>query len=68
MTVNSFLPRIVVAEEMSYVGEFPNVATTTGGPPLTQKVTNTVSTTMVFGLCTCKWGIFALVGDLLQSH
>ena len=37
MTVNSFLPRIVVAEKMSYVGEFPNVATTTGGPPLTQK-------------------------------
>ena len=23
--------------------------------------TNTVSTTTVFGLCTCKWGIFALV-------
>ena len=30
--------------------------------------TNTISTTTVFGLCTCKWGIFALVGDPLQSH
>ena len=27
------------------------------------KITNTVSTTTVFGLCTCKWGIFAVVGD-----
>ena len=25
-------------------------------------------TTAIFGLCTHKWGIFALVGDPLQSH
>ena len=25
-------------------------------------------TTAVFYLCMCKWGIFALVGDLLQSN
>ena len=24
-------------------------------------------TTAVFGLCMCRWGIFALVGDPLQS-
>ena len=38
------------------------------GSPTYTKITNTVSTTTVFGLCTCKWGIFALVGDPLQSH
>ena len=38
------------------------------GFPTYTKLTNTVSTTTVFGLCTCKWGIFALVGNLLQSH
>ena len=38
------------------------------GAPTYTKITNTVSTTTVFGLCTCKWGIFALVGDPLQSH
>ena len=32
------------------------------GSPTYTKITNTVSTTSVFGLCTCKWGI------LLQSH
>ena len=26
------------------------------GSPTYKKITNTVSTTMVFGLCTCKWG------------
>ena len=38
------------------------------GSPTYTKITNTISTTTVFGLCTCKWGIFALVGDLLQCH
>ena len=38
------------------------------GSPTYTKITNTVSTTTVFGLCTCKWRIFALVGDPLQSH
>ena len=37
------------------------------GSPTYTKITNRVSTTSVFGLCMCKWGIFAL-GDLLQSH
>ena len=26
------------------------------GSPTYTKITNTVSTTTVFGLCTCKWG------------
>ena len=38
------------------------------GSPTYTKITNMVPTTMAFGLCTCKWGIFALVGDPLQSH
>ena len=38
------------------------------GSPTYAKTTNAVPTTAVFGLCTCKWGIFALVGDPLQSH
>ena len=38
------------------------------GSPTYTKITKTVSTTTVFGLCTCMWGIFALVGDPLQSH
>ena len=38
------------------------------GSPTNTKITNTVSTTTVFGLCTCKWGNFTLVGDSLQSH
>ena len=38
------------------------------GSPTYMKTTNTVSTTMVFGICTCKWGIFALVGDFLQPQ
>ena len=38
------------------------------GSPTYTKITNTVSTTTVFGLCRCKWGIFAVVGDPLQSH
>ena len=35
--------------------------------PTYTKITNTVSTTTVFDLYACKWGVFALVGDLLQS-
>ena len=38
------------------------------GSPTYTKITFRVSTTTVFGLCTCKWGIFTLVGDPLQSH
>ena len=38
------------------------------GSPTYTKITSRVSTTTVFGLCTCKWGIFALVWDLLQSQ
>ena len=38
------------------------------GSPTYTKITNLVSITTVFGLCTCKWGIFALVGDLIQSQ
>ena len=30
------------------------------GSPTYTKITNMVSTTTVFGLCTCKWGIFSL--------
>ena len=41
---------------------------TNANSPTYTKITNTVSTTTVFGLCTCKCGIFALVGDLLQFH
>ena len=33
-----------------------------------EKISNKVSTTKIFGLCTCKWGIFALGGDLVQFH
>ena len=41
----------------------------TAGPPYKySKTTNTDSTTTFLGLCTCKWGILALVGDLLQTH
>ena len=29
------------------------------GSPTYTKITNTVSTTTIFGLCMCKWGIFA---------
>ena len=35
----------------------------TESPPTYKKITNTVSTTTFFGLCTCKGGILALVGD-----
>ena len=38
------------------------------GFPTYTKITKKVSTTTVFGLSVCKWGIFALVGDPLQSH
>ena len=39
------------------------------GPSLTRRsLFNTVSTATVFCICTCKWGIFALVGNPLQSH
>ena len=38
------------------------------GSPTYAKITNAVPTTAVLGLCTCKWGIFAQVGDPLQSH
>ena len=38
------------------------------GSPTYTKITNTVCTTTVLGLCTRKWGIFMLAGDLLQSH
>ena len=33
------------------------------GSPTYTKITNTVSTSTFFGLCTCKWGKLALVGD-----
>ena len=33
------------------------------GSPTYTKITTMVSTNTVFGLCTCKWGILALVGD-----
>ena len=44
------------------------------GSPTYTKITDTISTTTVFGLsmciflCMCKWGIFALVEDPIQSH
>ena len=38
------------------------------GSPTYSVFTTADPTTVVFGLCTCKWGIFALVWDLLQSH
>ena len=38
------------------------------GSPTYVKITNTVPYFRSFGLCTCKWAIFGLVGDLLQSH
>ena len=38
------------------------------GSPTYMKIINTVSATTVLSLCTCKWGIFALVADPLQSH
>ena len=38
------------------------------GSPTYKKIINTVFATTVLSLCTCKWGIFALVGDPLQSH
>ena len=38
------------------------------GSPTYTKISNMVSTTMVFGLCTCKWGIFPLVGPYSPSN
>ena len=38
------------------------------GSPNYVKITNAVPYFRGYGLCTSKWGIFALVGDLLQSH
>ena len=39
-----------------------------GGPPFMRKITNVVLYFRGFGPCTRKWGIFALLGDLLQSN
>merc|ERR1712008_300778 len=55
------LARLLCAQRASK----PTSAIYRGSPTYT-KITNTVSTTTVFGLCMCKCGIFALVGDLLQ--
>ena len=38
------------------------------GSHTSAKITNAVPYFHSFSLCTRKWGIFALVGDLLQSH
>ena len=38
------------------------------GSPTYMKTTNTVSTTTVFGLCTCKWGFQHQQGTTVQSH
>ena len=38
------------------------------GCPTYTVFTTADSTTAIFGLCMRKWGIFALVGDPLQSH
>ena len=38
------------------------------GSPTYAKLTNAVPYFCGFGLCTRKWGIFPLLGDLLQSH
>ena len=38
------------------------------GSPAYAVFTTMDPTTAMFGLCTRKWGIFAFVGDLLQSH
>ena len=38
------------------------------GVPTYTKITNMVSTTMVFWLMYLQMGIFTLLGDLLQSH
>jgi hypothetical protein len=39
----------------------------TGGPHLYANFTNAVPTYTLLNLCTCKWGIFALVESLEQS-
>ena len=39
-----------------------------GGPPTYEAFTTANPTITIFGLCTHKWGIFALVGDPKQSH
>jgi hypothetical protein len=38
------------------------------GSPTYAKIANTDPYFLGFGICTRKWGIFGLVGDLLQSH
>ena len=38
------------------------------GSPNYAKISNAVPYFRGYGLCMSKWGIFALVGDLLQSH
>ena len=38
---------------------YNNLAIYRGSPTYT-KITNTVSTTTIFGLCTCKWGDFCV--------
>ena len=56
--------RLGPAEHMGLVGIYPSYR----GSPTYMKITNAVPYFRGFGLCTRKWGIFALVGDLLQSH
>ena len=42
--------------------------TTYRGSPTYTVFTKADPTNAVFGFCMRKWGIFALVGDPLQSH
>ena len=54
-----FLPRGSLALlDFHTISEFMKGPSHLGyrGSPTYTKITNTVSTTTVFGLCTCKWG------------
>ena len=44
--------RLGPAEHMGLVGIYPSYR----GSPTYMKITNTISTTTVFGICMCKWG------------
>ena len=45
-----------------------NIETLYKGFPIYAVFTTEDPTTAIFGLCTRKWGIFALVGDPIQSY
>ena len=57
----SMIPESIVGKTL--LQTFPYM-----GSPTYAVLTAVDPTTTILGLWMCKWGIFALVGDLLQSH